>query len=954
LRLSPSGVSNEIRLNILSFVADKEKMSCIALETTLRLALTNRLPVLSVSDGIEDLLGFKREDLLSSAVNLKDAVHPADAAVAEALFSAQVHPKNGSLNLRFRRADGRIRLVQLDFHKKADSAGEVILDLHLQQSSEPADPRAILTDCATLTNALDDFVYLKDRNHVILWANERTVRAYPGLTQEHTCLNGLTDYELISEAIADEIYAEEEKLLAGVAEGGAIPETGFGEAGQYRVALRVSPVRNGRGEITALLSIGRDLTELRRAEEALRESRQALLESQRTAGIGSYSIDMLDRTWIGSEVLSQLFGIDATYERTLESWKKLIHPDDRALIAASFAVEVVGEGKAFDREYRIIRRSDRAERWVHGVGHLEFDKDGKLVCVRGTVQDITAHKLHEEELDRQAHYDALTGLPNRVLLADRLHQAMEQLQRREHCVALAYIDMDGFKIVNDTYGREFGDEFLQALTTRMQQVLRRGDTIARLGADEFAVVVHDLKNELACVPTIVRLLNAVSEPVLIRDVVLQISACIGVAYYAQGQDLNADQLVRQAGHAMYQAKLLGRNRYHIFDPIQDQAVRGHHETLERIRKAIENYEFLMFYQPKVDMNLGKVIGAEALIRWQHPEQGLLPPAAFLPAIENHSLSDVLNEWVISTVLGQIEMWIHLGLDIPVSINIGTRQIRQADFVERLARLLSQHPLVSPSRIELEIEEAIASQNVDRLGILQAGCQELGVSIALQNFGAGSSSLQDLKLSTAGVFKIDRGFVRDILNDPSERSILEGVLGLASAFSRKSLAEGIETVEQGLAVLKMGCELAQGYGIAYPMPAEDIPEWIASWRPDPRWAEALTESIEESPLVYARVEHVAWLEALEAFLKGESEVPPQLGRHHCKLGAWLDAENLAGRGSQPDFQAIVALHWRIHALASGILKLKNQNRSEDALNRLNELNGLLEKMFEHLNVFRLKV
>jgi diguanylate cyclase (GGDEF)-like protein/PAS domain S-box-containing protein len=926
-------------------------MSCIAFETTLRLALTSRLPVLSVSDGIEDLLGFKREDLLSSAVNLKDAIHPADAAEAEALFSALAQPKSGSLNLRFRRADGRIRVVKLDFRKKSGGDDEVVLELHLHQAAELPDPRAILTDCPALMNALDDFVYLKDRNHVIFWASEKTVRAYPALAREHSGLIGLTDYELLSESIADALYSEDEKILAGAAAGDAVAETGLGQDVQYRAALRALPVRNGHGETIALLTIGRDLTELRRAEEALLESQQALLESQRTAGIGSYSINMLDGTWIGSEVLCELFGIDATYQRTLEGWKDLIHPDERAFIAASFAVEVVGEGQAFDQVYRIIRRADRVERWVHGVGRLEFNRAGRLVCVRGTVQDITARKEHEQKLDRLAHYDALTGLPNWALLSDRLHQAMDQLQRRERWIALAYVDLDGFKSVNDNYGREVGDEFLQALSNRMQQVLRRGDTIARLGGDEFAVVVHDLQNELASVPTIVRLLNAVSEPMLIGDVVLQVSASIGVAYYAHGQDLSADQFMRQAGHAMYQAKLLGKNRYHIFDPVQDRVVRGHQETLERIHKAIEKNEFSMYYQPKVDMSLGKVVGVEALIRWQHPEQGLLPPAAFLPAIENHSLCDVLTEWIFGTVLAQIEMWIHMGLDIPVSINIGTRQIRQPDFVERLARLLSQHPLVSPSMIELEIKETIISQNADRLGILQEGCEELGVSIALQNFGAGTSSLQDLKESSAGVLKIDRGLVRDILNDPDERTILEGVLGLAAAFSRRSLAEGIESIEQGLAVLKMGCELAQGYGIAYPMPAENIPQWIASWQPDPRWSEALSEGIEESPLVYARAEHVAWMEALEAFLKGESDAHPQMGRHQCKLGAWLDAENLAGRGSEPEFQAIVALHWRIHALASGILKLKTQNRSEDALNRLGELTGLLEKMYEHLNVFR---
>jgi diguanylate cyclase (GGDEF)-like protein len=928
-------------------------MSCITFETTLRLALTNGLPVLSVSEGIEDLLGIKREDLLSSAVSLKDAVHPADAAAAEALFSAQIQPKSGTLNLRFRRGDGRIRVVKLDFRKKAGGAGEAILELHLQQPGELPDPRAILSDCPALMNTLDDFVYLKDCNHIILWANEKTVRAYPGLAREHRGLKGLTDYELLPEAAADALYGEDEKLLTGVAAADSIPENGCGEDGRYRAAFRAVPVRNGRGEMVALLSVGRDLTELRQAEDALRKSRLALEESQRAAGIGSYSIDMLDRTWTSSDVLNEVFGIDDRYERTLENWKKLIHPDDRAFITASFAVEVVGEGQAFDREYRIIRNSDHAERWVHGVGRLEFDADGKLICVHGTVQDITVHRQRDQELDRLAHYDALTGLPNRVLLTERLHQAVEQVQRRERWIALACIDLDGFKAVNDRYGRETGDEFLQALATRMQQVLRRGDTIARLGGDEFGVVVHDLQNELAGVPSIVRLLNAVSAPILIGDAVLQTSASIGVAYYKHGQDLNGDQLLRQAGHAMYQAKLLGKNRYHIFDPIQDQAVRGHQETLERIRRAIEKNEFVMYYQPKVDMSLGKVAGVEALIRWRHPEQGLLPATAFLSLIEHNPLCDSLNEWVMGAVLDQMEQWMQMGLDLPVSINIGTRQIRQTDFVDRLAGQLARHPLVSPSKIELEINETIVSQNADRLATLQEGCRQLGVSIALQNFGGGSSSLQDLKQLSGSIFKIDRGFVRDILNDPSERSILEGVLGLAAAFSKRSLAEGVESVEQGLAVLKMGCELAQGYGIAHPMPAEEIPQWIATWQPDPRWAEASSETIEESPLANARTEHVAWLEALEAFIKGESNVPPQLGRHHCKLGAWLDAENLAGRGSQPDFQAIVALHWRIHAQASGILKLKTQNRSEDAFNRLGELSGLLEKMFEHLKVFRFK-
>jgi hypothetical protein len=278
-------------------------------------------------------------------------------------------------------------------------------------------------------------------------------------------------------------------------------------------------------------------------------------------------------------------------------------------------------------------------------------------------------------------------------------------------------------------------------------------------------------------------------------------------------------------------------------------------------------------------------------------------------------------------------------------------MRQPDFVEILAKLLAAHPRVDPSNVELEIQATSAPQDADRLLELQNGCRALGVTLALDNFGAGSAILNYLKNSAASLFKIDQGFVRDILDDRKEYSILEGILGLAAAFSRQSLAEGVESGEHGLAVLRMGCELAQGFGIAYPMSAAELPIWIAQWRPDPRWADVAAERHPVHPLLQAESEHLAWIAALESFFKGETQSLPQLGRHQCKLGGWLDAETVAGRGSLPEFQAIVALHWRIHALATGAVKLKAQNRSADALNHIPEMSSLLTKMFEHLKVLK---
>jgi EAL domain-containing protein (putative c-di-GMP-specific phosphodiesterase class I) len=274
------------------------------------------------------------------------------------------------------------------------------------------------------------------------------------------------------------------------------------------------------------------------------------------------------------------------------------------------------------------------------------------------------------------------------------------------------------------------------------------------------------------------------------------------------------------------------------------------------------------------MSKGTVVGTEALIRWQHPERGLLLPASFLPAIEDHPLAVELGEWVIDTALTQMERWQEKGLNIPVSVNVGARQLQTPDFVDRLAALMAAHPRVKPSSLELEIVETSALQDMVQVSQLLEGCREIGVTFALDDFGTGYSSLSYLKHLPADVLKIDRSFVRDILDDPEDLTILEGALGLAFAFRRQVIAEGVETVEHGLVLLRMGCELAQGFGIARPMPASDFPKWAATWRPDSRWIDVSSASQDERQLLFATVEHRSWTAAIESFLKGERHVPPR--------------------------------------------------------------------------------
>ncbi len=560
--------------------------------------------------------------------------------------------------------------------------------------------------------------------------------------------------------------------------------------------------------------------------------------------------------------------------------------------------------------------------------------------------DITELKTYELQLVRNAQYDALTNLPNRVLLADRLRQGIAQVKRRGNRLAVAFLDLDGFKEINDNYGHDAGDRLLIALASRMKNALREGDTLARIGGDEFIAVLFDLPDIEASVPMLGRLLAAAAQPVQVDNFTLQVSASIGLTFYPQTEDIDADQLLRQADQAMYQAKQSGKNRFHFFNTDQDRIARSHHEDLERIRRALFREEFVLYYQPKVNMRTGTVIGAEALIRWQHPERGLLPPLAFLPVIEDDHLSVELGKWVIDTALTEMEHWRAVGLDIPVSVNISSRQLQQADFVERLREVLATHPSLSLGELELEVLETSALKDLSRVSQIIEDCRELGVMFSLDDFGTGYSSLTYLKRLPVGQIKIDQSFVRDMLEDSDDLAILEGVLKLSHSFRRQVIAEGVETVEHGVMLLQLGCELAQGFVIAYPMPASDLLGWTTVWSPDPAWINVPSVSSDDIPLLFATVEHRSWIVKTESYLKGEQEAPPPMNLHQCSFGSWLDA---AYNSANPTFQTIERLHQQVHALASELLEFHVNGRNTEALARLAELHALRDALIEQLKV-----
>lgn len=451
----------------------------------------------------------------------------------------------------------------------------------------------------------------------------------------------------------------------------------------------------------------------------------------------------------------------------------------------------------------------------------------------GVFSDITSLKEHRENLEYLAYHDPLTQLPNRALLADRLHQALARASRSKEVLAICYFDLDNFKPVNDELGHQAGDQLLIELSRRVRACLRESDTIARLGGDEFALLLCGLNTPEECQQTLDRLLLAINAAFLLGKQVVHVSASIGYTLFPL-DNASTDTLMRHADHAMYQAKMNGGGHYHLFDAEHDRYTRDQRHARDKIEAALPNGEFCLYYQPKVNMRKGTVVGMEALIRWQHKESGLRLPGDFLSVIENTDFIIELGEWVILQALEQISIWQKVGLDIPVSVNIAARHLVQPDFASRLTHLLKSYPQVSPQKLELEITETAAIEDIASVSQIMNSCKQLGVTFALDDFGVGYSSLTYLRRLPAEVIKIDQSFVRDMLHDTDDLALIAGIISLSREFGRQVIAEGVETAEHGVQLMRMGCKLGQGHGIARPMPAKSVQTWVESYKPDSRW------------------------------------------------------------------------------------------------------------------------
>ena len=553
----------------------------------------------------------------------------------------------------------------------------------------------------------------------------------------------------------------------------------------------------------------------------LRESEERYELAVRAANDGIWDWNLKTNGIYFSEIWKEMLGYREDEIGTdVNEWFKRIHPDDQQQVQADLVTHIRDSTPRFECEYR-IQHANGTYLWVLSRGTAMRESNGSAYRLAGSQSDITARKLAEERLAHDAVHDALTGLPNRILFIDRLQNRLDRTKRNpDDLFAVMFIDLDRFKVVNDSLGHAFGDQLLIASGWRLQQCLRPQDTVSRLSGDEFAVLLDVVNNSIDIAGVAERIRAQLITTTLLGVVERSPTASIGIVMFNNNYTA-AEDLLRDADLAMYHAKRLGGNQYQFFDDtMHTSAVELLHLEGE-LKHAVARKEWLVHYQPIISITSGKPVGAEALIRWLHPQRGILAPHEFIQAAEDTGLIVPIGEYVLLTACKQAKAWRDAGYSrFWVSVNISARQFRNEDLVEMIARILEETGLSSDG-LRLEITERVAVQNTEYTIKTMNQLDAMGVYTSLDDFGTGYSSLSYLKQFPLRVLKLDQSFIQDIQHNPKNEALIKAIIGMARSLGLEVVGEGVEKIEQLQFLRTELCDQAQGFLLSRPIPAEDL-------------------------------------------------------------------------------------------------------------------------------------
>jgi diguanylate cyclase (GGDEF)-like protein/PAS domain S-box-containing protein len=586
------------------------------------------------------------------------------------------------------------------------------------------------------------------------------------------------------------------------------------------------PIMDGDGKVSHVIEYIQDITERKRDEKALRESEERYALAARGANDGLWDWDLRSNKIFFSHRWKAMLGYEEKdISDTPDEWFGLIHPDDRGEVEVKIAAHISGRDQHFESEYRIMHR-DGAYRWVLNRGIAVRDGD-HAYRVAGSQTDITSRKAAEEQLLHNAFHDALTGLPNRALFLDRLqHSITVSTRRANQRYAVLFLDMDRFKVVNDSLGHTVGDQLLIAMGQQLSECLRPGDTVARLGGDEFAVLLNNIGELKDAVDVAERIHSTLSAPLLVKGQELFASVSIGIAAGCDRYE-RPEQVLRDADIAMYQAKARGNACHEIFDPKMHANILDRLQLEADMRGALDHKEFIVFYQPIIDLTSHQLVGFEALVRWTHPKRGLIYPLEFIPMAEENGMINAIGEWILRESCRELRVLQErypMEPPLKMSINISGKQFTQRDLAGKVSAIIRETG-IDGHTLALEVTESMIMDNVEMAVETMKQLRSLGVQIHIDDFGTGYSSLSYLHRFPIDAIKIDRSFIKKLSADGKNKEIIMSILSLATSMNFDVIAEGVEMNHQLLNMQKMNCHYGQGFLFSVPMPPGEIDGWV---------------------------------------------------------------------------------------------------------------------------------